>query len=240
MSGTRRAPREFQPQSSAAVAYSSPWILVSVGVAIMVVLLVIAVGAYRGPGPDFQPGPPAVAVPLPERASSAAQEVPAPLSPAVPGLSPRRTDQASRTPMASPTSGSPATPPATPPPTPPPTHPAPPSSAAASAAPPAPLHARYRVMDTFSGGFIAEVLIRNTSDGDLGWVARVDYPGGRVVTAWLEGVPQGTFSGAGGTLTYRSGPALAAGESVPLRFHIESARSRPAGCSVSGRACSGL
>ncbi|GIJ77526.1 cellulose binding domain-containing protein [Micromonospora phaseoli] len=95
-------------------------------------------------------------------------------------------------------------------------------------------------MDTFPGGFIAEVLIRNTSGGDLGWVARVDYPGGRVVTAWLEGVPQGTFSGAGGTLTYRSGPALAAGSSVPLRFHIESARSRPASCSVSGRGCSGL
>ncbi|WP_433529012.1 hypothetical protein ACQPYA_22140 [Micromonospora sp. CA-263727] len=82
------------------------------------------------------------------------------------------------------------------------------------------------------------MLIRNTSGRDLGWVARVAYPGGRVVTAWLEGVPQGTFSGSGGTLTYRSGPDLAGGSSVALRFHIEYADSRPASCAVSGSACS--
>ena len=95
-------------------------------------------------------------------------------------------------------------------------------------------------MDTFSGGFIAEVLIHNTSRRDRDWVARIEYPGGRVVTAWLEGVPQGTFSGVDGTLTYRSGPDLAAGSTVALRFHIEFASPRPASCSVSGRVCDGL
>ncbi|GIJ24076.1 hypothetical protein Vlu01_47000 [Micromonospora lutea] len=143
----------------------------------------------------------------------------------VPGLSPRRTDPPSPTPNATRTA---SPPPTTVPPVKPSRTPAP---------PPAPFDARYQVLHMFQGGFIAEVLIRNTSRGDLGWVARVEYPGGRVVTAWLEGVPQGTFTGRDGTLTYRSGPKLAAGSSVYLRFHIESAGARPASCSVSGRAC---
>lgn len=236
MSGMRRAPRQFPPPGSTAVA-SSPWILVSVGVVIMVVLLVIAVGAYRGPGPDFQPvppgQPPVAAAPMPERASSAGYHASASPPPVVPGLSPRRTDPPSATAEAMPTTSSPsqAAPPAKPSRTTAPPPPAP---------PPAPLDARYQVLQVFQGGFIAEVLIHNTSRGDLGWVARVEYPGGRVVTAWLEGVPQGTFSGAGGTLTYRSGPELAGGSSVHLRFHIESAGSRPARCDVSGRACRGV
>ncbi|MEV6814745.1 cellulose binding domain-containing protein [Micromonospora sp. NPDC051296] len=230
MSGMRRAPRQFPPPGPAAVT-SSPWILVSVGVGVMVVLLVVAVGAYRGPGPDFSPAPPAVAVPLPERASSAGREasaVPARPSPAVPGLSPRRTDPPSPTATA-PAASEPASV-ASPP------SPAPSRTTAPAAAP---LEARYRMVNTFQGGFIAEVLIRNTSRGDLGWVARVEYPGGRVVTAWLEGVPQGTFTGVGGTLTYRSGPDLAAGTSVALLFHIEFADPSPVSCTVSGRACSG-
>lgn len=230
MSGMRRAPRQFPPSGSTAVA-SSPWILVTVGVVIMVALLAVAVGAYRGPGPDFQPvppgQPPVAAAPIPERASSAGREASAPPAPALPGLSPRRTDPPSPTP-------SPSTPPVAPPPV------APSGTTVPPAPPPAPLDARYQILQTFQGGFIAEVLIRNTTRSDLGWVARVDYPGGRVVTAWLEGVPQGTFSGTGGTLTYRSGPDLAAGSSVYLRFHIEAAGTRPASCQVSGRACRGL
>ncbi|MEV2237917.1 cellulose binding domain-containing protein [Micromonospora sp. NPDC049891] len=235
MSGMRRAPRQFPPHSSTAVA-SSPWILVSIGVVIMVVLLVIAVGAYRGPGPDFQsvpPGqPPVAAAPIPEHASSAGRETSVPPSLAVPGLSPRRTDPPSPTPSAAPTT-------APPPNTEPPVEPSRPA-VPPPAPPPDPLDARYQVLHVFQGGFIAEVRIRNTARRDLDWVARVEYPGGRVVTAWLEGVPQGTFSGTGGVLTYRSGPDLTAGSSVYLRFHIESAGSRPASCSVSGRACRGV
>ncbi|MDG4796751.1 cellulose binding domain-containing protein [Micromonospora sp. WMMD1082] len=229
----RRAPRQIPPRGSAAVASSSPWILVSIGVGIMVVLIVVAVGAYRGPGPDFQPAPPepppVAAVPVPERASSAGREASAPPSPAVPGLSPRRTGPPSPTPTASPTP-SPSAPPS----------PAASSPTASAPAPPAPLEVRYRVTNSFQGGFVAELRIRNTSRDELDWVARVDYPGGRVVAAWLVGVPQGTFSGVGGTLTYRSGRDLAGGASVRLRFHIESAPSRPASCRVSGRACDGL
>ncbi|MEV6693083.1 cellulose binding domain-containing protein [Micromonospora sp. NPDC051196] len=240
MSGMRRAPRQMPPRSATAVA-SSPWILVSIGVGAMVVLLVVAVGAYRGPGAEYDPAPPVGAVPLPERASSAGRESSLP-SQVVPGLSPRRTDPPSPT----------GTGPASPKPSPSatqashPPRPAPPASSAPAPPPvapapaPAPLEARYRVTDTFSGGFIAEVLIRNTSRRDRSWSARIEYPGGRVVTAWLEGVPQGTFSGAGGTLTYRSGPDLAAGSAVALRFHIEFASPRPASCNVSGRACDGL
>ncbi|MEU5553799.1 MULTISPECIES: cellulose binding domain-containing protein [unclassified Micromonospora] len=208
----------------------------SIGLLAMVMLFVIAIGAYRGPGPEFDPVPPgaAAAPPIPERASSAGREAASPPAPAVPGLSPRKTDPPSEagTPSPVPSRPGPATP------EPPPVASAPPRSSAPPAAKPAPLEARYRVMDTFQGGFIAEVLIRNTSRGDLEWVARVEYAGGRVVTAWLEGVPQGTFTGRRGTLTYRSGPDLSAGASVALRFHIEYADSSPRSCSVSGRACS--
>ncbi|WP_431727460.1 cellulose binding domain-containing protein [Verrucosispora sp. TAA-831] len=208
----------------------------SIGLLAMVMLFVIAIGAYRGPGPEFDSAPPgpAVAPPIPERASSAGREAASPPAPAVPGLSPRRTDPPGEADTASPEQS----PPAVSTPEPSPSAPSPPRSSAAPAAKPAPIEARYRVMDTFQGGFIAEVLIRNTSRSDLGWVARVEYAGGRVVTAWLEGVPQGTFDGRRGTLTYRSGPDLSAEASVALRFHIEFADPSPRNCSVSGRACS--
>ncbi|MGW0505378.1 cellulose binding domain-containing protein [Micromonospora sp. NPDC003241] len=208
----------------------------SIGLLAMVMLFVIAIGAYRGPGPEFDPGPqgPAAAPPIPERASSAGREAASPPAPAVPGLSPRKTDPPSEAGITSPEPSPPgvSTPQA------PPMVSSPPRSSAPPVAKPAPIEAQYRVMDTFQGGFIAEVLIRNTSRGDLGWVARVEYAGGRVVTAWLEGVPQGTFDGRRGTLTYRSGPHLSAGASVALRFHIEFADPSPRNCSVSGSACS--
>ncbi|WP_346775861.1 cellulose binding domain-containing protein [Micromonospora sp. HNM0581] len=225
---------------------SSPWIVVSIGVAVMLVLFVIAIGAYRGPGPNFEPvppgAPPVAAAPIPERASSAGWEFPVPPSLAVPGLSPRRSDSPSPTPDGTPAPDAPPTGTASvaAPPSPAPPSPVPVPSASTSSRPaasPASLDARYRIMQTFHGGFIAEVNIRNTSRNNLSWVARIDYPGGRVVTAWLEGVPQGTFNGDGGVLTYRSGPELAPGTSVQLRFHIEAGRSRPASCTVSGQVC---
>ncbi|MFG2061158.1 cellulose binding domain-containing protein [Micromonospora sp. NPDC048871] len=242
MSGVRRAPRSMPSPGATAVA-SSPWILISIGVGAMVVLLVIAVGAYRGPGADYDPTPPLGAVP-PPRATSAGWGASGLPSQPVPGLSPRRTDPPTPTgtaampaPEPEPSAGQPSRSAA-------PTYAAPEVSSPPIARPPAtpasPIQARYRVTDTFDGGFIAELSIRNTSRRDQEWVARVEYPGGRVVTAWLEGVPQGTFRDSGGTLTYRSGPDLAAGAAVALRFHIEFASPRPARCVVSGRTCDGL
>ncbi len=245
MSGMRRAPRPMPPRGATAVA-SSPWILVSIGLGAMVVLLVIAVGAYRGPGPDFDPAPPLGAVPVPERATSAGRGPSALPSQVVPGLTPRRTNppRPAGTTVDSPRPSASAVRSSQPPRPAMPTSSAPtgstPTRAPAAPASPSPFEARYRVTDSFSGGFIAEVWIRNTSRRDREWVARIEYPGGRVVTAWLEGVPQGTFRGTGGTLTYRSGPDLPAGSAVALRFHIEFASPRPASCTVSGRACTGL
>ncbi|MGC5032946.1 cellulose binding domain-containing protein [Micromonospora sp. DT229] len=241
MSGMRRAPRPMPPPGATAVA-SSPWILISIGVGAMVVLLVIAVGAYRGPGTDYDPTPPLGAVPPPHATSAGWGASGLPSQP-VPGLSPRRTDPPAPTgtaglPVPSPSAGQPSYPSR-------PTYAAPevsspPPAARPPAAPASPIQARYRVTDTFDGGFIAELLIRNTSRRDQEWVARIEYPGGRVVTAWLEGVPQGSFREGGGILTYRSGPDLAAGSAVALRFHIEFASPRPARCVVSGRTCDGL
>lgn len=226
MPGTRRTPSKSYGRTALA---SSPWIVVSIGVAVMVVLLVVALGAYRGrsPGFDAQPGPPpTVALP----------ELPLPTT-----GSATPTPRASRTPAAR--TSSPSTP----------DRPTPsrgsrsPSSTSSGddaqlAAPPpgSPVSGRYRVVESFHGGFVGEVLIRNTSSTRRDWRARLVFPGGRLVSAWLEGAPQGTADRFEDGFTYRSGEDLAGGASVALRFYVEDADSRPASCTVEGVACAGL
>ncbi|SCL15438.1 Cellulose binding domain-containing protein [Micromonospora nigra] len=244
MSGTRRAPRtgtphDPQPPRQPVAVASSPWIVVLIGVGVMVVLLVVAVGTYRGRGSDFDPAPPGpgFVVPPVGQASSAGRgvsAVPGPV-PGQPGLSPRATSLPSDLPTGEPGSGAAA--PATPPPAGVPSTGVPASSEAPP--PPASVVGRYQVLQTFSGGFIAEVLVRNTSAEPRAWTARLDFPGGRLVAAWLEGVPQGSVHQSGGSFTYRSGPDLAAGASVSLRFHIEGPDRHPASCTVDGRDCAG-
>ncbi|MGQ5264040.1 cellulose binding domain-containing protein [Micromonospora sp. ZYX-F-536] len=96
-------------------------------------------------------------------------------------------------------------------------------------------------MQSFDGGFIGEVLIVNASGGARGWTVRLDYSGGRLVTTWVEGVPQGTVRPAdGGGFTYVSGVDAPAGGSAALRFHVERAWTRPQGCTVDGVRCAGF
>ncbi|SCG43274.1 Cellulose binding domain-containing protein [Micromonospora echinaurantiaca] len=226
MSGTGRAPNKSYGTTAVA---SSPWIVVSIGVAVMVVLLVVALGAYRGRSPDFdaQPGPPPPTVALPEL----------PLPPTA-SASPTSSARATRTPAERTVSPS--------------TRPAPSRSSRAPsptggggdaplAVPPSsPLSGRYRVVNSFHGGFIGEVLIRNSSSTGRDWTARLVFPGGRLDSAWLEGGPQGTVSRTDDGFSYRSGQDLAGGASVALRFYVEDADSRPASCTVDGVACTGL
>ncbi|NJP32480.1 cellulose binding domain-containing protein [Micromonospora thermarum] len=216
MSGSRRAPRSSR--ATAAIA-SSPWILVAAGVVVMVVLLVIALGAYRGrSGVDTPPDPPAPPLLLPEVPSSSAT----PTGPVRPGLSPRASVQ--------PTTGV-ATPP----------HPAPRVTSRAanptSPPPPAGMIGRYRVVNSFDGGFIGEVLVRNGTAERRGWTVRVTYAGGRFVTAWVESSEQGRATAIEGGFTYRSGVDVAPGGSATLRFHMERTDSRPTGCTVDGTPC---
>ncbi|NYF60187.1 cellulose binding domain-containing protein [Micromonospora purpureochromogenes] len=228
MSGTRRR----TPRGATALA-SSPWVVVATGVVVMVVLLVVALTASRSrePGTGARPDdlPATVALPdLPSGSpSQAAVALPAPM---VPGLSPRRSD-----PPPVPTPGGPST-----------------SSAGGAGAqpgsvppapPPSPVTGRYRVVETFDGGFIGEVLLANAAARPRPWAVRLVPPAGsRLVTSWVEGAPQGSARMSDGVFTYTSGVDLEGGASVPLRFHIEhnGGDTRPSGCTVDGTACAGL
>ncbi|WP_431913508.1 cellulose binding domain-containing protein [Micromonospora carbonacea] len=251
MSGTRRA--QPTPGANAAIA-SSPWIVVSVGVVVMVVLLFVALGTYRSRGPVGEAFPaPEWTMPLPTLPPTVSRSVTEPPAPVMPGLSPRSTLSPSgaqpaghavaTTPVGgggvAPLPAEPAAPPAAPPapepepPAPPPTPARPPASPSVSGA--------YRVMNSYDGAFIGEVLVRNGSRSAQDWTVRMTFPGAHLVTAWIEGAPQGRISRSGDTWTFTSGVDLGAGASVPLRFHFDQTRAtRPTTCTVDGAGCSGL
>ncbi|MEU7589326.1 cellulose binding domain-containing protein [Micromonospora sp. NPDC049230] len=232
MSGMRRAPR--LPHGPVAIV-SSPWVVVGAGVLVMVVLLVMALGAYRGrsPAPDGASRPPAL--PLPTLAEVPSAPGPASSPPPVrPGLSGRASGlppgvtAGSRSPSASPSVGATGGVPAVPR-----------SPSRAPQGQPA-MSGRYRVVQSFDGGFIGEVSMVNRSAEDRGWTVRLEFSGGRLVTAWVEGVPQGTLRQAGSGFTYGSGVDVRPGGSVSLRFHMERAPSTPGVCTVDGVRCSGF
>ncbi|MEV4847378.1 cellulose binding domain-containing protein [Micromonospora matsumotoense] len=254
MSGMRRA----QPRAHGAGALaSSPWVVVATGVLVMVVLLIVALASYRSRGPAFEAGPadPAPTYSLPGSGETDRAPVAANLpEPAVPGLTPRRTDPL---PVELPVvggdpsgGGGAVPPPADPPPadggaapapaptTPPPAAPAPP------APPSSPMTGRFSVLDSWNNeAFIGEVLLRNRDRVARPWTVRLVPPAGsRLVTSWVEGAPQGSSRMSGGVFTYTSGVNVAPGATVPLRFHFENTGGsiRPSRCTVDGVACSGL
>ncbi|MGC4880483.1 cellulose binding domain-containing protein [Micromonospora sp. DT43] len=229
MSGMRRASR---PSRGPAAIASSPWIVACAGLVVMLVLLFVALGAYRGRSPAPDDGPPPAGLPLPQVPVVPSDTSSTPLaerSPALPGLSPRAsgpppsTPAMSRPPVVGPTVASTSARPST----------------GAPQRPPA-VSGRYRVVQSFDGGFIGEVLIVNASGAAHGWTVRFDFAGGRLVTAWVEGVPQGTLRQSDGSFTYVSGVDVPAGGSVPLRFHLERASTTPRGCTVDGVRCGGF
>ncbi|MBM0233044.1 cellulose binding domain-containing protein [Micromonospora sp. STR1_7] len=232
MSGLRRARR---PSHGPVAIASSPWIVVLAGVVVMVVLLIVALGAYRGrsPAPDAGSAPPALPLPqVPPPPSGEPTPTPTGSSaPALlPGLSPRASGLPSSIPAGSraattsgPTVGSTPTRALTR---------GPQGSSAVSG--------RYRVVQSFDGGFIGEVLIVNASDAHRGWTVRFTFSGGRLVTTWVEGAPQGTVRQFDGGFTYASGVDVAPGRSATLRFHLERASTTPQGCTVDGVRCSGF
>ncbi|MGW5668800.1 cellulose binding domain-containing protein [Micromonospora sp. NPDC003776] len=227
MSGTRRARR-----SPGAVIASSPWIVVSIGVIVMVVLLVIALGAVRGRRMYADVPPPAPTMSLPGLPAGTTPAVaPASAAPAPPGLSPRSTVPPGRstfTPSGTAGGGG------RPLPAPSPAPPSPPSPAS-------PVSGRFAVVSTFDGGFIGEVRLVNSATSARGWTVRLTFPRGRLVTSWVESAEQGSGDFADGVFTYRSGVDVPPGGSAVLRFHFEdSSTTRPASCTVDGSACSGL
>ncbi|MFI5842162.1 cellulose binding domain-containing protein [Catenuloplanes sp. NPDC051500] len=106
------------------------------------------------------------------------------------------------------------------------------------------LSGAYRVLDSFDGGFIGEVLVSNAARTDADWTVTLTMPETitGLVTSWVEGAPQATLDVDGRTYTWRSGVPVGAGGSVPLRFHVnrDGGAERPARCTVNGTSCSGL
>lgn len=232
MSGMRRAPRLSRGR---AAIVSSPWIVVGVGVLVMVVLLFLALGAYRGrsPAPDGAPVPPVV--PLPTGVGLPSAPGPASSPPPVrPGLSgrasglPPSASAGSRSPSVVPSVGA--------------TGSGPVVTRSPSRAPQgqSAMSGRYGVVQSFDGGFIGEVSMVNRSAQSRGWTVRLEFSGGRLVTAWVEGVPQGTLRQSGDGFTYVSGVDVRPGGSVSLRFHLERTSSTPRECTVDGVRCSGF
>ncbi|MEU9509215.1 cellulose binding domain-containing protein [Micromonospora sp. NPDC048170] len=212
---------------------SSPWIVVSVGVVVMVVLLAIALGTYRGRGPAFdaQPGPPLPTVGPVASESSATSPTAT--------RSPRATATASgrATGRPSPDRSTPGR--SSRPPSPTPSE----SDGAVLIAPPpspaSPMSGRYRVVQSYSDGFVGEVVVSNASSTGRGWAARLTFQDGRLDSAWIENAPQGTAQRIDDGFTYRSGHDLAGGASVVLRFYVAGRQSSPTTCTVDGRACRG-
>ncbi|MCL7455816.1 cellulose binding domain-containing protein [Micromonospora sp. MSM11] len=227
MPETRRAPS--RSYGTTAVA-SSPWIVVSVGVVVMVVLLAIALGTYRGRGPAFdaQPAPPLPTVGLADPEPSATS--------AMATRSPRATTSPSARATARPTPTRSRPERSSRPPSPTPS-----GSGAALIAPPpspaSPLTGRYRVVESYADGFVGELLVGNTSSTGREWTARLTFPGARLGSAWIEGAPQGMAQRIDDGFTYRSGGDLPGGASATLRFYVQGAQSRPTSCSVDGGAC---
>ncbi|MBB5115038.1 hypothetical protein FHU28_004877 [Micromonospora echinospora] len=211
---------------------SSPWILVATGVVVMVVLLAVALGSVRGRStfPAADPADPLMPLPhmplIPTAVGATGPSSVSATAPVRPGLSPRSTVlPAAPTPAASTPNPRAVARPVLPPSPPPPV------------APPSVVTGRYSVQSAFDGGFIGEVLLVNTARTHRGWTVRAAFPGGRLVTAWVEGAEQGVFRFDDGVFTYRSGFDLAPGQSLPVRFHIERAGTRPASCTVDGAPC---
>ncbi|MBQ0978992.1 cellulose binding domain-containing protein [Micromonospora sp. M61] len=229
MSGMRRFPR-LSPGPVAIV--SSPWIVVGAGVVVMVVLLFVALGTYRGPdpAPDGASAPPALPLPSAEAAPSEPAPASSPAG-ALPGLSARASGlpprAATPSPSVAPSVGSTGRPTVTR------------SPSRAAQVQPA-VTGRYRVVQSFDGGFIGEVSMVNASPQSRGWTVRLEFSGGRFVTAWVEGVPQGTVRQSGDGFTYVSGVDVRPGGSVSLRFHMERTSGTPRLCTVDGVRCGGL
>ncbi|MFV2011206.1 MULTISPECIES: cellulose binding domain-containing protein [unclassified Micromonospora] len=100
---------------------------------------------------------------------------------------------------------------------------------------------RYSVLQQFGDGFIAEVLVVNTSGRDRDWTVTIRFPDnvGQLHTAWVEGAPQATMRRSGREYVFTSSVPVGARSSVPLRFHFErhGRGATPQRCLTNGAPC---
>jgi hypothetical protein len=230
---------DFRPPR-AGVLGSAPWAVVFAGLAIMVVLLVVAITSApveRGMSDDSPVlGLPAVPTTTPPVVTGGDLASLAPPGTAAP--SPAAPTSSSPVPPTWPDEG--GAPPATAPGT-EPDHPVP---SVVQPPKPAEVTGRYRLLDSYGDSFIAEVLIGNVTSGERQWTVQLQFPAdvGDLRTSWVEGAPQATLRRSGSTYVWTSTVALAGGSSVPLRFQFNrtGTTNTPSTCVTNGTRCSGF
>lgn len=98
-------------------------------------------------------------------------------------------------------------------------------------------------MASFHDAFQGEVLVANNDRTARHWTVELRFPEnvGRLWTYWVESAPQATLRRSGDWYVFTSTAPLAAGASVPLRFHFErqGRGDIPAECRASGTSCTG-
>ncbi|MFC3500242.1 cellulose binding domain-containing protein [Micromonospora krabiensis] len=205
----------------------------------MLVLMVVALGTYRGRGPTVEVPPgPHVALPLVPPSGTAEPDASA--TDAAPGPTARPSSTVSARPSRSSVGPSASNPVPT---TSPSRSAVPTVTQRASTAPAAPpsMTGQYDVEQRFSGGFIGEVKVSNVSGSRSSWTVELDFSGKRIIAAWVTNTGQGTLRrGDDGVYTYRSGVDLDPGASARLQFHVDSSSTTPARCVVNGTGCTGL
>lgn len=214
----------------------TPWAVVLSGLAVMMVIFVVAAGRVHmdtaaigeQPGatpavPNQRPRPPAVPPPMNTGGQLAA-------------IAPPPAGEATL---------APAPPPTTTPP-PPPSVARPPDQSPSTAPAPsyrgsATVQGRYRVLAEYGESFIAEVLVVNFSREDRDWKVTLRFPDnvGRMHTAWVEGAPQASISRSDRDYVFTSGVPVPGWSSVPLRFQFEryGRGAEPSVCTVNGGPC---
>ncbi|MEO3743213.1 cellulose binding domain-containing protein [Plantactinospora sp. B5E13] len=218
---------------------AAPWIVVSAGVLVMIVLLVAATGYLTGDRrPASAPEPVFPFVPGNTPTPEVTAEASADLTPS--------TGPASRSPVATarPT-GAGATPSRTGAPR--PTTPAgrPVTTSSPPAGPPpqqSELTANYRVTNDWRNLFMAEVRIRNQASSARPWAVELRFPSGvgRLRAFWVDGAPQPMLRRSGESYVFTGTQSAPAGGTVPLRvqFEHDGRTTRPTVCTVNGAACS--
>ncbi|QKW15240.1 hypothetical protein [Verrucosispora sp. NA02020] len=217
---------------------SAPWVVVSVGVAVLAVLLVVAALAFRGPEQPsaWKPGP-AMTLPAPSTSDSVTSVPSAPerLSPAPGGSATSASPAASVLPSPSSRTASPAG-----------------QSEASRApdrptsAPPGPpvaqgaLTATYRVSGAVEpDSFRAQMVVRNGTGESRDWQVELRFTGD-VTGIRASSGPGVSVSIKGGGWYLLSGTVpLAAGaqQAVDLRFSRTGGGEYPAHCVVNGSSC---
>lgn len=127
----------------------------------------------------------------------------------------------------------------------PPLSPTPPKPTTAKPRPPAPppppVTGRYTVVDTYRGGFIAEVLVTNPSPNPRDWTVRLDFPRdvGRLHTFWAEGAPPPELDRLGDAYVFTGRAPVAVRGKVALRVQFErwGRDIDPTACTVNGTPC---